>query len=64
MCVYSETMSLTSNPGETLRFNTLEEWLHWQEELHFTSIELGLDRCMAVAGQMGLLQPSYKVIRL
>jgi dihydrofolate synthase/folylpolyglutamate synthase len=45
-----------------MRFNTLQEWLTWQEELHFTSIELGLDRCMAVANRMGLLQPDYTVI--
>jgi len=45
-----------------MRFNTLQEWLSWQEELHFTSIELGLDRCMAVAEKMGLLQPDYAVI--
>lgn len=52
------------NPGSegTMRFNTLQEWLTWQEELHFTSIELGLDRCMAVAEKMGLLQPDYAVI--
>ncbi|HKK15905.1 MAG TPA: bifunctional tetrahydrofolate synthase/dihydrofolate synthase [Gammaproteobacteria bacterium] len=62
MRVYPEIMSLTSNSGKSLRFNTLKEWLQWQEELHFTSIELGLDRCMEVAGNMGLLQPSYKVI--
>jgi dihydrofolate synthase/folylpolyglutamate synthase len=45
-----------------MRFSTLQEWLTWQEELHFTSIELGLDRCMAVAERMGLLQPDYAVI--
>ena len=37
------------------RFNTLKEWLDWQETLHFTSIELGLDRCREVAGRMHLL---------
>lgn len=46
----------------TMRFNTLQEWLTWQEGLHFTSIDLGLDRCMAVAERMGLLQPDYAVI--
>lgn len=45
-----------------MRFNTLQEWLTWQESLHFTSIELGLDRCMAVAENMGLLRPDYAVI--
>ena len=47
---------------EPMRFNTLDEWLAWQEALHYPSIELGLDRCMMVAGRMGLLQPNYSVI--
>jgi len=45
-----------------LRFNTLEKWLEWQETLHFTAIELGLERCRRVANNMGLLKPSYNVI--
>lgn len=45
-----------------MRFTRLEDWLAWQEELHFTSIELGLERCLTVAGRMGLLQPDYHVI--
>ena len=51
-----------TGPDEPMRFNTLDEWLAWQEALHFPSIELGLDRCMMVAGRMGLLQPNYAVI--
>ena len=47
---------------EPMRFNSLDEWLAWQEALHYPSIELGLDRCMQVAGRMGLLQPNYTVI--
>ena len=35
-----------------MRFETLEEWLRWQEELHFSAIELGLDRCRKVAEKM------------
>lgn len=46
----------------SMRFNRLEDWLAWQEGLHFTSIELGLERCMTVAGRMGLLQTDYAVI--
>lgn len=53
---------LKNFPEGTMRFTTLEEWLAWQEGLHFTSIELGLDRCMAVAERMGLLKPDYAVI--
>ncbi len=52
----------TAAVAGSMRFNTLQEWLSWQEDLHFTSIELGLDRCMTVAERMGLLHPSYGVI--
>ncbi len=45
-----------------LRFNRLEKWLKWQESLHFTAIELGLERCRRVANNMGLLKPAYNVI--
>lgn len=45
-----------------LRFNRLEKWLEWQESLHFTAIELGLERCKRVADNMGLLKPTYNVI--
>ena len=48
--------------AEPMRFNSLDEWLAWQEALHYPSIELGLDRCLQVAGRMGLLHPSYAVI--
>jgi dihydrofolate synthase / folylpolyglutamate synthase len=47
-----------------LRFNRLEKWLEWQESLHFTAIELGLERCRRVADNMGLLKPSYNVISI
>jgi len=33
---------------------TLTEWLDWQEQLHFSSIDLGLDRVKAVAKRMQL----------
>ncbi len=45
-----------------MRFNKLHEWLEWQEELHFTAMELGLNRCTAVAENMGLLNPDFTVI--
>lgn len=50
-----------TQPGR-LRFNRLEKWLEWQESLHFTAIELGLERCRRVANNMGLLKPAYNVI--
>ena len=45
-----------------LRFKSLEKWLQWQESLHFTAVELGLERCRRVANNMGLLNPAYNVI--
>ncbi len=47
-----------------LRFDKLPDWLAWQEDLHFTAIELGLDRCGKVAARMGLLKPDAKVISI
>jgi dihydrofolate synthase/folylpolyglutamate synthase len=49
---------------EKLRFNCLDKWLAWQESLHFTAIELGLERCRRVANNMGLLKPAYNVISI
>ena len=46
------------------RFTCLADWLAWQESLHFTAIELGLDRCNRVAQRMGLLTPDSKVISI
>ena len=54
--------SKTGLESGRLRFNRLEKWLEWQESLHFTAIELGLERCKRVADNMGLLKPSYNVI--
>lgn len=48
--------------ANSVRFNSLDEWLKWQESLHATEIELGLDRCRQVADNLGLLQPAYAVI--
>ena len=44
------------------RFRTLGQWLEWQEGLHFTAIDLGLDRCRSVAEKMGLLEHDFTVI--
>lgn len=46
------------------RFDSLTEWLAWQERLHFTAIELGLDRCLDVAARMGLLKPDFTVVSI
>ena len=60
----SKTESISSSRihPDKLRFNRLEKWLKWQESLHFTAIELGLERCRRVANNMGLLKPAYNVI--
>ncbi|MBL8259940.1 MAG: bifunctional tetrahydrofolate synthase/dihydrofolate synthase [Candidatus Competibacteraceae bacterium] len=44
------------------RFDTLAEWLSWQETLHPRAIELGLDRVRAVFRLLQPRAPSYPVI--
>ncbi|MGY8813705.1 MAG: bifunctional tetrahydrofolate synthase/dihydrofolate synthase [Gammaproteobacteria bacterium] len=46
------------------RHNNLDQWLAWQEKLHFTAIEMGLDRCRKVAEIMQLLPPSFFIISI
>jgi dihydrofolate synthase/folylpolyglutamate synthase len=58
----AESMPQSHFDKDAMRFNNLHDWLEWQEELHFTAIELGLDRCTAVAENMGLLDPDFTVI--
>lgn len=41
---------------------SLQDWLAWQESLHLSAIDLGLDRVGEVAQRMGLLQPDFPVI--
>lgn len=41
---------------------SLQAWLSWQESLHTRDIELGLDRCRAVAARLGILPLSCTVI--
>ncbi|MGB5304909.1 MAG: bifunctional tetrahydrofolate synthase/dihydrofolate synthase [Gammaproteobacteria bacterium] len=50
--------------NQTPRFNSLFAWLTWQETLHPSKIDLGLERIAAVAGRMGLLNPSCAVITI
>lgn len=51
-----------SSTAEALQFSTLAEWLVWQEALHGTEIELGLDRCRQVAANLSLLEPGFAVV--
>lgn len=45
-----------------MRFQTLADWLAWQETLHPKAIDLGLERVRAVAERMGLLAPAHLVV--
>lgn len=58
----NKLISINETNKNRLRFKTLNKWLNWQEGLHFTAIELGLERCRRVANNMGLLNSSYNVI--
>ncbi|MEJ2514576.1 MAG: bifunctional folylpolyglutamate synthase/dihydrofolate synthase [Gammaproteobacteria bacterium] len=44
-----------------MRFPDLESWLAWQETLHPSSIDLGLDRVAAVRDRMGLGEAPFRV---
>ncbi len=41
---------------------SLQDWLSWQESLHFSAIDLGLDRVRRVAERLDLLQAHCPVI--
>lgn len=43
---------------------TLSEWLDWQEKLHLSSIDLGLDRVRQVAASMAITKLSMPVITI
>jgi dihydrofolate synthase/folylpolyglutamate synthase len=45
-----------------MRFDTLDDWLRWQETLHPSEIELGLARVGEVLARMGLAHPDFRVI--
>jgi len=45
-----------------MRFLTLDDWLRWQESLHPSEIELGLERVRLVVQRMGLVRPDFAVI--
>lgn len=45
-----------------MRFDTLDDWLHWQESLHPSEVELGLERVRAVLGCLGLGKPGFIVV--
>lgn len=45
-----------------MRFNTLKDWLTWQETLHPVEIDLGLERASAVLARLKLTQPGFTLI--
>ena len=45
-----------------MRFNTLDEWLTWQETLHPSAIDLGLERIRPVLLRLGLQSPPCAVV--
>jgi dihydrofolate synthase/folylpolyglutamate synthase len=47
---------------EGVEAGSLQAWLAWQETLHGRDIELGLERCRAVASRLGVLSPDHTVI--
>jgi dihydrofolate synthase / folylpolyglutamate synthase len=49
-------------PSAEIGFGSLADWLAWQESLHVTDIELGLDRCRFVANRMGLQAPGKTIV--
>ncbi len=44
------------------RYNNLEQWLRWQETLHFKRIDLGLDRIQIVARRLNIQSIADKVV--
>ena len=45
-----------------MQFSTLTEWLDWQQRLHSSSIDLGLERIRVVARRMSLLSMDCRII--
>ena len=45
-----------------MKFAALDEWLAWLEQLHPSTIDLGLDRVRSVAERAGLLDPPFPVV--
>jgi len=44
-----------------LRFDDLDRWLAWQEGLHPSAIDLGLERVRRVLDRLGLAEPPFRV---
>ena len=53
------TAEIQTDPSQ---FTSLAQWLGWQESLHVSDIELGLERCRRVAEKIGLAKPAPNVV--
>ena len=45
-----------------MRFDNLQAWLSWQEQLHPNPIDLGLERVKRVLEALKLTFPPYRII--
>ncbi len=45
-----------------MKKSSLDDWLNWQETLHSSEIDLGLERIRQVASKLNLLSPPFPVI--
>lgn len=45
-----------------MRFNTLDDWLSWQQTLHPNKIDLGLQRVQDVLGKLEIRRPEYRIL--
>lgn len=45
-----------------MRFDSVSKWLDWQQRLNPRGIDLGLERCLPVAREMGLLPLPFPLI--
>ena len=45
-----------------MRFNTLDDWLAWQETLHAKKMDLGLGRVWEALLRLGIQRPEYRIL--
>jgi len=45
-------------------FNSVTEWTDWQQQLHTSSIDLGLERIRVIARRMRLLSPKFRIVTI
>ncbi len=55
---------MNTNPRQSGRFSSLEDWLDWLETLHPKKIDLSLGRVKTVLSALRLERPPYRVITI